>query len=339
MPIQCFIDECSPHRLAGWLNDDGPVNSIDIEVNRRRIVSLSPNSYRKDLEDAGVGDGHRAFSLPMSRYLTEPSNLVEISRCGVPLYSATVPPPNIDAMLAAVLRANGAPPTASNSVLFLQTADLSNYRPLLEVTSRTVMEYCQRHNFSYQSHLGICRGFRAWHATYNRILLLRQIANSGFSGWLCYLDADAYIVDLEFDLAGYLADKRDIAIIVATDQPHNFETPYWSINAGVFFINLSHPIGREIIWNWAEQFDAITDEQLDNAVSWGDIEDDQGMLVRILQSVPGGSKSVLTIRGEPNLINYHTGLFIRQILRSDFTPAERLEALSAEVQRIIATQT
>jgi len=36
-----------------------------------------------------------------------------------------------------------------------------------------------------------------------------------FSVWVCYMDAGAYIADLNFNLAEYHKDKDDIAIITA----------------------------------------------------------------------------------------------------------------------------
>ena len=90
MPYRWRIDECSATRLAGWIDDDGPVDAIDVAVNGRHIATLSPVEYRKDLQDAGIGDGRRSFSLSMSRYLVEPLNLVSISCGSRILHTATV---------------------------------------------------------------------------------------------------------------------------------------------------------------------------------------------------------------------------------------------------------
>lgn len=93
-------------------------------------------------------------------------------------------------------------------IVFVQTADPIRYRIFLEITSQTVREYCARHGFGYESFLGIARGYHPWQATYNRIPILRRWADSGFSGWICYLDADAYIADLAFDLRAYLRQNK-----------------------------------------------------------------------------------------------------------------------------------
>jgi len=79
MPYRWHIDECSATRLAGWIDDDGPVGAIEVAVNGRHVATLSPTDYREDLQQAGFGDGRRSFSLSMSRYLLEPLNHISIS--------------------------------------------------------------------------------------------------------------------------------------------------------------------------------------------------------------------------------------------------------------------
>ena len=54
MPYRWRIDECSATRLAGWIDDDGPVDAIDVAVNGRHIATLSPVEYRKDLQDGDL---------------------------------------------------------------------------------------------------------------------------------------------------------------------------------------------------------------------------------------------------------------------------------------------
>ncbi len=107
MPCRWYIDECSATRISGWIDDDGPVTAIDIAVNGRRVATLAPTAYRKDLEEAGMGDGKRAFSVPIARFLVEPVNRVSISREGEVLHSATV--------MSASARAAGIAPAAAAS--------------------------------------------------------------------------------------------------------------------------------------------------------------------------------------------------------------------------------
>ncbi len=100
-------------------------------------------------------------------------------------------------------------------ILFIQTADPFRYRRMLAITAESVASYCRRHGHSYESFVGLKRGRWPWQAAYNRIVQLREIADRGFSGWVVHVDADAWIDDAAFDLRGYLADKRDIAVVMA----------------------------------------------------------------------------------------------------------------------------
>src|ERR1700676_2356293 len=204
---------------------------------------------------------------------------------------------------------------------------------MLQSTSRTVIEYCSRYNLCYELFIGICRGVYPWHATFNRIVLLRRLLNNGFSGWVCYLDADAFVADLDFDIKHYLADKEYLALIIATDDPSDSNRPYWLINSGAFFINLGNPVGREIVWEWAEKIDDISEEQWQESVEW--TFGDQGILANILRTLSSGSRFVLTLRGRPNLINYSEGIFIRQILRVYLPFSERQDLIKSTTDRVL----
>src|SRR5258708_2102608 len=81
-------------------------------------------------------------------------------------------------------------------IVCLQTADPDIYYDLLYQTSKTVRLYCNRHGIRYESYIGIKRGYFAWHATFNRIFLIKELLDSGFRGWICYIDADAYVANL-----------------------------------------------------------------------------------------------------------------------------------------------
>src|SRR5439155_12634992 len=93
MALRWYIDECSPLRVSGWIDDNGPVERIEIAVNGEPVGSVLATNYRKDLADAGIGDGRRAFSFPISRHLVEPDNRVTISHNGLLLHSASVRSP------------------------------------------------------------------------------------------------------------------------------------------------------------------------------------------------------------------------------------------------------
>jgi len=216
-------------------------------------------------------------------------------------------------------------------ILFLQTAE-ATYRPLLEATSRTVVEYCSRHQCSYESHFGIIRGYHPWHATYNRIALLKRLVDTGFSGWVCYLDADAYIADLDFDLKTYLRDQGDIALIIAPGGPTG---RWWDVNAGVFLINLAHPVGQAIVREWSRLFDEITDEQLRTETGWSQVTDDQVLLHELLTNIPDAEQSTLVDKEHPRLLNYGDGRFIKQVLRGESSLERRVAHLRMETNKLL----
>lgn len=334
MPLRWYIDEFSARRISGWIDDDGRPAPISIAVNGRVVFAGEATDYRQDLQNAGIGDGRRAFSFPIFRYLLEQDNLVTLTYNQQVLHSLNLHPVNEDSRISVALRVLGLSKTTSAEILFLQTTDPKRYRPMLEITSRTVIEYCSRHDLSCQVHIGICRGNQPWHATFNRIVLLRRLLNSGFAGWVCYLDADAFITDLAFDIRAYLRNKDDIAMVIATDDASTSDRPFWAVNAGTFLINLGHPLGQQIVYEWADRLDDVSDKELLNPGDWR--FDDQGFLTDILRNLPGGETSVLTLRDYPNLINYSRGIFISQILRADHRQLdERERQLRAETDRVL----
>lgn len=79
--LQLCVDDCSVVEIRGWIDDGGPVEAIDIELNQAWVCTLSPTMYRADLERAGLGDGRRAFAFPLAGRLRPGTNLVAV-RCG-----------------------------------------------------------------------------------------------------------------------------------------------------------------------------------------------------------------------------------------------------------------
>lgn len=194
------------------------------------------------------------------------------------------------------------------TLLFLQTCDPHVYRPMLDITSATVREYCARHRFGYSRYIGIIRGDKPWHAALNRIVLLRAIAASGFAGWVIYLDADAYIHDLAFDIGPILARNANVALLAAGSGV--MPQQWWDINDGIFAIDLAHPGGRAIVAGWNDRLDCMTDAMLASEKTWGDVANDQEMLhcvlldsgrehqVRVLDQTLG-----LELNGSPFLLS------------------------------------
>jgi hypothetical protein len=198
-------------------------------------------------------------------------------------------------------------------ILFVQTADAQRYRQMLDITSQTVSCYCGLHKYSYERFTGIKRGFFPWHATYNRIPILSTLLTHGFRGWVLYLDADAYIADLTFDLHKFLLAQDNVAFLAA---PDGFEPKvWWRMNAGVFAINLAHPVGQQIVREWQKDFLAITDEDLARAAVWDDIPNDQVLLQNLLRN-HSDFENVCRVNNEiARVMNHSESIFIRQVLR------------------------
>ncbi len=84
--LQLCVDGCSAAEIRGWIDDGGPVEAIEIEVNQAWVCTLSPTMYRADLERAGLGDGRRAFAFPLAGRLRPGDNRIAVKCCGKTLY-------------------------------------------------------------------------------------------------------------------------------------------------------------------------------------------------------------------------------------------------------------
>jgi SAM-dependent methyltransferase len=81
-PIRFWIDRCDQAELAGWVDNGAPLSSVDIHINDEWVCSLRPDLYRTDLEQAGLGDGRRAFAFPLAGRLQAGANVIAISHSG-----------------------------------------------------------------------------------------------------------------------------------------------------------------------------------------------------------------------------------------------------------------
>jgi hypothetical protein len=73
MTFRFSVDCLTPAEICGWVDDDGPVGSIAVELNGKWVCSVAPNLYRPDIEAAGYGDGKRGFALSIIRHLSTAS--------------------------------------------------------------------------------------------------------------------------------------------------------------------------------------------------------------------------------------------------------------------------
>ncbi len=218
------------------------------------------------------------------------------------------------------------------SITFVQTADSFHYAEMVEVTSKSVRAYAERHGHAFELFLGLKKGKHPWHATFNRVFILDEMLRRGVTGWVCYLDADAWIEDQDFDVSAYLEQYEDRAAIFTTALASD---NWWDVNAGVFFLNLSNETARRFAREWhdrcLEAWPRIAD--VTNFPVGG--PDDQSILHEILGA---STEYEGAMRVEsPDLVNSAWAQFIRQHLRSNSRDMRsRVSHIKDEVSRVLS---
>jgi hypothetical protein len=215
-------------------------------------------------------------------------------------------------------------------ITLIQTACGSVYEAMLAATEQRHRTYCAANSVEFQSFVGVRRGFYPWQATFNRIEMLNDLAELNHGGWVIYLDADAVIRQLDFDLRRFLGKRDNHALIAVAGGPER-----WNINAGVFFLNLGTSSGREILRRWRNAFHTnVTERMLADAVEpWAPLPDgqpfpdDQHLLQMELLRDERLQSHVL--HEDPRTINHRGAKFIRQFLRSHGSPEQRLAWVEA----------
>lgn len=227
------------------------------------------------------------------------------------------------------------------NVLILTTCDGERYKPMIDTTEELHRKYAAKHGYEYARVDGVIRGFKPWHATFNRIYLLQSLLSKPTQkqyDWVLYMDADAVIVDLEKPLDEFLDDNYAIvACRGSVDDPLNT----WNINIGVCFFNLNHPQITQIVGLWRGLYEKVPDTVLQGEQE-GIFDDlcahvnDQDMLCLILyqEQYRGAAK---VYRGdEHNKFNY-SGNFIKQVLRDG--KKNSIESRVQQLQALVKNQT
>ena len=221
--------------------------------------------------------------------------------------------------------------TISADIVFFQTADAGFYKSLLEVTSQAIVKYCEMNVFSYQSFIGMKRGFHPWQASFNRYYLFMDLVRAGFKGWAVYMDADAWVHDLSFDLRAYLGRYGDRAGVLTPVAPH---LPQTDVNNGVMMLNLADSRAVATVERCLERYEAVDDNTLIDLENWpGDIND-QMFLCQTLQE---SDELRLAFHYESNsLMNERDASFIRTLLRLHYPAREdRLVAIRRSVDGVL----
>jgi hypothetical protein len=213
----------------------------------------------------------------------------------------------------------------------IQTSDKSVYAEMLDVTSRNISTFCRRHDLCYRVFKGLKCGQWDWHSCFNRIYMFDELIAEGHDGWVIYIDADAFIVDLNFPIRQYLDSKSDRAGIVV----HSSATPaHWDINDGVMFLNLRIPTAKLIVRDWIRRHEEIFEEteylSPDRPTYFGD----QRLLQHVLRENPNWFDT-LHVETQ-DLMNSMHASFIRHHIReftSDFSC--RLSKIRQDVDNVM----
>jgi hypothetical protein len=220
---------------------------------------------------------------------------------------------------------------STGPAILLQTCDPFRYFDLLAASSAVNRAFCERQGLAYAAFIGIKRGFHSWHAAFNRILLLHEYMEQGYEGWILYLDADAFVADLDWDVRAYLRGKAEFSAVLA---PSGEDVPDWAVNDGVGFFNLRHPSCRKLVAAWHRRFMEVPDTILRTAAHWDLLPNDQDMLQAILRDDPALRAPIFL--EAPALINAREARLIRQVLRAQEPDLHtRRQIIEAEAQAVL----
>jgi hypothetical protein len=156
----------------------------------------------------------------------------------------------------------------------------------------------------------------------------------GDADWVIYLDADAYVNDLEFDVRSYLAERQSYSLIAAPGTGKG----KWDINAGVLFINLRHSAGSRLIHRWNNDFhNLVSDDMLKSSpAAWSFSPNDQDLLqLAVREDLELGETLLVE---EPSLINHPNASFIRQVLRVHGNMGTRLRIAKLDIVSTLLRQ-
>ena len=171
--------------------------------------------------------------------------------------------------------------------LLLQTADSLKYRELLFASARYNSHWAASANWEHRLHIGSYVPFHPYQATLNRIFLLNELVDSGFKGWVLYIDADNLLITPPPSHAE-LAERASSGKVFWFFNHHRREDPefnFFNINAGAFGIFVGDPTSNEVIKSWGRFYEHNYDAAfLQSASAWGDIVNDQQSLQLILEA-------------------------------------------------------
>ncbi len=213
-----------------------------------------------------------------------------------------------------------------NKFLMIQTSDPTRYKDMLFESSKFNSVYATNWGWDYSFFIGLKVGCYPLHAMFNRIFLLSELIDSGFKGWVMYLDADCVITNPSYDVKEILSKQGGSKSFFFLNHHRIGEDDYriWYVNSGFFLANLSSEFTRGVIKIWREIYTKHSNNFYSKFSKWGDIYNDQDSLHDILKSFDNIND--LIIEG------YLYDSFVTQFGRLEEDPSD--QDISARIERI-----
>lgn len=172
-----------------------------------------------------------------------------------------------------------------DDIRVLQTCDPFRYKKILDISGAFNKKCLMSSNIELSLHQGVEYGIYPHHAIYNRVKVIREWLDSGYCGWVLYIDADSIISKPNFDFITFFKELRKEKFFLWLSQD-NISHDYYVFNDGVFAIDLSNEYSRQIIRTWDQIY---AEYYMPNdflwASSWDDIINDQDSLSKIIQEM------------------------------------------------------
>ena len=203
----------------------------------------------------------------------------------------------------------------------VQSCD-DNYSQLLAITEPINRKYAQKYGYVFCSHLGNASRIPKT-ANFNRYYLIRELMSLSYLRWVLWLDADAIVIDHTIRLESITRKSEDKMLILCRGRRH-------SINNGVFFLNLRHPMAAAMIRYMIRICEMIPRKHRCR------FSDQRHMNRWLLQRRTQTGEIPFLMRYSIEEANFnYGGDFIRHLPRADGTMEERADALSSMAQQIL----
>ena len=207
-----------------------------------------------------------------------------------------------------------------------------DYLEMMELSARASRAYARKWNCDYLQLKGIPIGWKPEHGTYNKPPMIKMALSRQSYDTVLLLDADAVIVDHDYNMLQLLPEEYMIAArAVSKDDPHTA-----NVNIGVTLWNLKHAYTREVVDRWHHLCQKRAYTELKRRA------DDQRILHHLLRDEYNKSQLAQMIYAlNTTHIRYRRGTAVRHFIRKNATTWEdknsgidRVEEVRAAVQKV-----